>query len=320
MRRFLHFNPGVGTHFQSKVKKAATEDAHEKGVDAENAEDEKRSTMFEMHRKTLSKALFSHEIINELNDRNLTRKFGPMVENGVRKTFEDSKNDFMKHIDHLRSHETYKHENCSKGCSDRGCKYVMVIDGNWKLRYPICLWNTAHAYPAELTEFLPNVCTEAPSGDNAFCINHCETAKKLGRPTKLSDFLSHCGADPNAYNLEGKGKVASVLKQMADLANDKCEVDDTQNTAYLLRNQEIANQTNFSSVRTNETTDCKKDLGDKSVHKLTRSHGVFAGISGGGLIRNWAPLYKSEGVTQEIRRILNSFLPKNALFICKKPH
>ena len=146
------------------------------------------------------------------------------------------------------------------------------------------MWNTEHAYPSELTQFLPNVCTEAPSGENAFCLQHCATAKSLGRPTKLAEFIKSCGADPLAYNLDGKSKVALVLKHMADAAQSSCEVEDTQNTAYLLRNRKIANETNFSAVKST-SSDCRKDLGDKAVHKLTRSHGVFAGISGGGIIR-----------------------------------
>ena len=250
-----------------------------------------------MSRKTLSKALITHEILDEIKERKMTYMFGPKMESGERKTFEQTKSDFMKQIDQLRSHETYKHENCSKACEDRGCKFMLVLDGNWKLRYPICPWNTQHAYPSDLTEFLPNVCTEAPHGDNAFCLQHCETAKKLGRPTKLNEFIANCGADPKEYNLEGKGKVAAVLKQMAEATKDEVKVGDTQNTAYLLRNRDIANKTNLSSEKTEEP-DCNKDVGDKSTHKLTRSHGVFAGISGGGIIRNWAPLYSSEGKAQ----------------------
>ena len=133
VKRFLHFQPGVGTHFQSKVKKDQAEDIPDNGVESESVE-EKQTTMYEMHRKTLSKAMLNHEIIKEMNERKMTYKFGPKLENGVTKTFDETKCEFMKHVDNLRSHETYKHENCSKACSDRGCKFVMTIDGNWKLR------------------------------------------------------------------------------------------------------------------------------------------------------------------------------------------
>ena len=295
IKRFLHHHPKVGAHFESRAK-SVEESVEEERGDVKD-EDNRRNTMFEMHRKTLSKALWNYETINELKERNMSYTFGPKVEYGERKTFETTQNEFMEHIDRLRTFETYKHDDCSKQCADRGCKFVLVIDGNWKLRYPICMFNTQHAYPSELTQFLPNACTDAPMGENAFCTKHCATANKLGVPTKLSKFLAHCGANPNSYNMEGKGKVQTVLKRLADAAGKSCSIADTQNTAYLLRNRAIANQTNFSADDSTEKG-CQKDLGEKAVHKLTRSHGVFAGISGGGIIRNWAPLYKSEGTPQ----------------------
>ena len=174
------------------------------------------------------------------------------------------------------------------------------------------MFNTEHAYPTELTKFLPNVCTEPPKGENAFCKNHSATAAKLGIPAKLSDFLTYCGANPQSYNIEGKSKVASVLKKMADTAGKSCTIDDTQNTSYLLRNRTIANQTNLSADESIEPG-CNKDLGEKSAHKLTRSHGIFAGIAGGGIIRNWAPLYKSEGTPQVFS--LN-FQKENVICMC----
>ena len=263
----------------------------------EEEENDRRNTMYEMHRKTLSKALLNYETVNELQERKMSYSFGPKMEYGESKSYHETQDEFMQHIDHLRSHETYKHENCSKACADRGCKFVLVIDGNWKLRYPICMFNTEHAYPSELTKFLPNVCTEAPLGENAFCKNHCSVARRLGIPAKLSEFIAHCGANPKQYNAEGKSKIALLLKQMADAAGKACSIADTQNTAYLLRSRTIANKETLSAAETSEQG-CHKDLGEKAVHKLTRSHGIFAGISGGGIIRNWAPLYKSEGVAQ----------------------
>ena len=278
IKRFLNFHPTVGAHFQSRVKIDQESEEEEKGAAGEDNHD-RTTTMFEMHRKTLRKALFNYETVNELNERKLSYTFGPKVEYGERKTYEMTQKEFMEHIDDLRSHETYKHDECSKACSDRGCKSVLVIDGNWKLRYPICMFNTEHAYPSELTKFLPNVCTESPNGENAFCRNHCATADKLGLPKKLSEFLTYCGANPKQYNIEGKGKVQTVLKQMADAAGKACSFVDTQNTSYLLRNRTIANQQNFSAETSTEPG-CHKDLGEKTVHKLTRSHISYLQING----------------------------------------
>ena len=77
VKRFLHFQPGVGTHFQSKVKKDQAEDIPDNGVESESVE-EKQTTMYEMHRKTLSKAMLNHEIIKEMNERKMTYKFEVM--------------------------------------------------------------------------------------------------------------------------------------------------------------------------------------------------------------------------------------------------
>ena len=72
-------------------------------------------------------------------------------------TFKDSVEDFIERIDHLRSQEIYKHENCagskilhkyqlreniqliciSDACQARGCGNVWSSDGLWKLGYPI---------------------------------------------------------------------------------------------------------------------------------------------------------------------------------------
>ena len=126
IKRFLNFHPKVGVHFQSKVKSDEQNLEEEKGAQHEDDHDRK-TTLYEMHRKTLSKALLNYETINELNERNLTLTFGPKVEYGESKTFELTQKEFFEHIDKLRSHETYKHEKCSKACEERGCKFVLVI-------------------------------------------------------------------------------------------------------------------------------------------------------------------------------------------------
>ena len=77
--------------------------------------------MYEMHRKTLSKALLNYETINELKERKMSYTFGPKMEYGEQKSYQETQNEFMQHIDHLRSHETYK---CPETCQNEGLTFV----------------------------------------------------------------------------------------------------------------------------------------------------------------------------------------------------
>ena len=46
----------------------------------QEVENDRKSTMYEMHRKTLSKALLNYETINELKERKMSYTFGPKME------------------------------------------------------------------------------------------------------------------------------------------------------------------------------------------------------------------------------------------------
>lgn len=311
-KNILKSNPKIGKHFNRKAKnKSETEEAtfgEDDKTEAETSNNEEttnvnsESIMFEMKRKSLTQALLTFEAIKELQERKLTNDtFGPKVEDNEHITFKKSADNFMEKIENLRKFEIYEHFECSPACAERGCKWVIAVDGLWKLRYPICMWDTKHSYPADLQEYLPNACTNSPESGKAFCTLHCGVADQLGRPTKLNDFLASCGADPKAFTKEGKSQVTEVLQNMANEAqakNLKTNNDsDTQGINYLLRNSDIAKKENFVPEKNSEA-DCRKDTGEKVVHKLTRSRGVMVSVSGGGIIRNWAPIFKSEGPTQ----------------------
>ena len=255
----LNSNPKIGKHFN---RKATTENEIEEATfgeeEAEKENEDKtyrtninsESTMYEMKRKSLTQALLTSEIIKELQERKIANEtFGPKVEKREKVTFKKSADTFMEKIEDLRKFEVYEHFECSPACAERGCKWVIAMDGLWKLRYPICMWNTKNSYPTDLQEYLPNACTNSPDNGKAFCALHCSVAKELGRPTKLNDFLASCGANPNAFTKDGKSKVTEDLKQMANEANKKqlnIENDcDTQGINYLLRNSEIAKKENF---------------------------------------------------------------------------
>ena len=197
IKTFLKFNPDVGKRFNKKVEHEP--DFENIQDDNENNEEDKLNKtepqnedkinkteendlnkMHELKRKSLQSALLNQEIQNEIRERKMIHNFGPKFENGKQKTFKTSANEFMEKIENIRKYEIYKHENCSKACSARGCKWVISVDGLWKLRFPICMWNTKHLYPNEIQDFLPNACTEAPDYSKAFCAEHCKTVELLG--------------------------------------------------------------------------------------------------------------------------------------------
>ena len=46
----------------------------------------------------------------------------------------------------------------------------------------------------------PNVCTEEPAGNSAFCAYHLRLAKDRGYPTDVRGFLSYCGVPGKSIN------------------------------------------------------------------------------------------------------------------------
>ena len=171
------------------------------------------------------------------------------------------------------------------------------------------MWDNRSSYPTDLVDYIPNVCPEPPQDQKAFCVQHSIVVEELGRPSNLNDFITHCGVDPDALTKDGKGKMAAILDLMAKQAKDSPCVSnmcDIQGTGYLLRNRNIANKDNLTASK-KDIEDCRKDTGEKFIQKRTRSRGIFCSVSGGGIIRSWAPLYKSEGPTQ-VALIMTTFL------------
>ena len=140
----------------------------------------------------------------------------------------------------------------------------------------------------------------------AFCSFHCKAAEAQGRPSNLSEFISVCGANPEALTKEGKVKMNEVLQTMAKNSTVEETLSDDQQIGFLLKNPNLATKENFTATeKTGE--DCRKDLGEKTVHKLSKTRGGLFSISGGGVIRSWSTLYKSEGATQ-VALLMISFL------------
>ena len=258
---FLLFHPEVGRRFQSKNVQDGTCD--------ETVESE-TSQMHELGRKMLSAGYYNHQVYNEMVDRNSvsTEIFVPKTDPlDQRKTltFKESLEQFMKKTDEQRRNELYKHtdEDCSTACKKRGCGQVATADGLWKLTYKICMYEPKHPYPNEnIEEYLPNVCPEQPTSGGAFCEEHAKLIRAQNYPTELRPFLEKCGANPNAYTAAGRNLVKSVLEK---LSNDVPQVgetaEDVQGVGYLLRNRDFATAENFE-VKPKEVGDCRKDIGE----------------------------------------------------------
>ena len=117
----------------------------------------------------------------------------------------------------------------------------------------------------------------------------------------MRDFLKSCGADPDAYSIEGKRKVKEVLASMPkekDSTRGKTFAD-VQGVGYLLRSKEICNKENFEVEEYSDPDQpaCRKDIGEVMTLQR-RSRGFEAFVTGGGIIKKIWPIYNSEGPTQ----------------------
>ena len=74
------------------------------------------------------------------------------------------------------------------------CGTLFSIDGNWKLNYPICMYQA----PKDVSGFDRKLnyissCSNGPLPGKAFCLHHCAVVEKEGIPTGLREFLQFCG-------------------------------------------------------------------------------------------------------------------------------
>ena len=69
----------------------------------------------------------------------------------------------------------------------------------------------------DLSDFIPNTCTESPQYGKAFCSDHCKSVEKLGYPTGLREFIKSCGQDimPENFNKDMQSKVNQRIKDIA---------------------------------------------------------------------------------------------------------
>ena len=72
-----------------------------------------------------------------------------------------------------------------------GCGTLWSLDGNWKLTYPICMYQVPKSVPFGRTLQYVHSCPKQPAPNMAFCVEHCEMAKKQQLPTELHDYLKY---------------------------------------------------------------------------------------------------------------------------------
>ena len=118
-----------------------------------------------------------------------------------------------------------------------GCRKLWIIDGNWKLNFPHCMFPVKIRLPMMTTLDVSDVCINQPKGLSSFCEEHHEVALKMGYPTKVKISLS--------FVMERKQQVydfhdvflhfchVPVVEEGCDLAAD-IHVEEETLTSFLL--------------------------------------------------------------------------------------
>ena len=71
-----------------------------------------------------------------------------------------------------------------------GCGSLWSCDGNWKIVYPVCMYNvpkTVAGFSGQLGYV--DTCPNEPVNKMAFCKEHCVEAASQGIPTELRKYL-----------------------------------------------------------------------------------------------------------------------------------
>ena len=329
---FLEKNPNIGKHFNQKISSVNLDEDLQLPLN-ENSNEKEGLTqgksvfcgMAELHRKSLSQAIFNFWIFKELQERREVGKylFGPYYKGDKEElvTYQESVEMFLVHVEDSRIKEIYPHNKCTLQCKKRGCGSVWSTDGLWKLSYPICMISVSGGVSEDMQSYIPMVCTNSPATGQAFCVSHCASVAQLGYPTDLKDFLKSCSntrqsVDPDAYTKPMKQRVDEQLKMISKQLETPPEDDgplastdvktsmEAQGTSYLLRNTAFRNTDKFELQGDGE--DCNKDTGTNMKLRMW-SRGILSTIRGGGHIDHFAPLYNSESPTQ-VAMILIAFL------------
>ncbi|XP_065916828.1 uncharacterized protein [Dysidea avara] len=229
-----------------------------------------------LHRKSVASAWWTHQIEKELSEENHRSYIfsGPQAQEN-----------YMEEVDIKRANSVYKHENCSDECKKRGCGELWAIDGNWKLHYPVCMFDVDKSEDAFSNNLnYVKTCSNGPLPGNAFCSEHSEVMKKKGVPVTLKEYLNF---KKHVQCFSGN---VGVSVQSAAI----CQGTDSGIKSYA----EFAKAVDQTEEVTATKTTCNKDTGEKpgTLQKWTR--GTWFCVGAGGHIERWQPLYRSEGPAQ----------------------
>ena len=75
----------------------------------------------------------------------------------------------------FRAGQIFEHKMCTTACKERGCGTLTVVDGLWKICYPLCMYSQLH----DKDSFMPNVCVEAPLPGRLKPCNECGIVQTL---------------------------------------------------------------------------------------------------------------------------------------------
>lgn len=151
-------------NFLEKINDTETDD-----LPVENEEELGPSGRHLLERRLLSRSFRIFMAEEELRERKAVSSWSFVDDKPL-----SSYDAFMEFVD--KNKGSYQHE-CTKGCKERGCKFVYVMDGIWKLNYPHCMfYNPCRDVNTEVS--LPPVCTKAPRDSMAFCDQHCEIVEQ----------------------------------------------------------------------------------------------------------------------------------------------
>ena len=173
------------------------------------------------------------------------------------------------------------------------------------------MFDNAKSVPQDIQDFIPHDCVNSPAPGKAFCSVHCDQLRHLNIPTGLREFISFCGASSDTYDKEGKSKVKQKLSMLAKKvrAVEGTSSTEAQGVVSLLRTDGMATREQLQELPGGEN--CRKDIGEPNRLRR-RTRGILPFISGksahnfvftehcsgGGIIRAWDTLYRSEGATQ----------------------
>ncbi|XP_072022927.1 uncharacterized protein [Amphiura filiformis] len=258
-------------------------------------------------RKLVSSLYFNGEVEEEL--RRLGKANFKFKSNSLEEAFE--------FINKERQKAIYAHE-CTAYCEAKGCRYLHVVDGIWKITFNVCSMRTTNSVSSLPLIKLPDTCTNQPASGSAFCTEHKKEMEKLNIPTTPKEFLQHCGVkvkeikkkdttddsvyEPSETDEQLSKKVSDTMKKHPSILEVGQSVISNQGARRMLDDQaqavtSIMRDCEVEGHGSDTPAPCNKDTGGKEgLH--AKSRGYLFAVSAGGFIETFSPIYRSESPSQ----------------------